>query len=442
MNNNWYDTQNWYAPLNPDQQDEFGVSEKKASAETKAKSGRSGKKRGKSKKKGLTPARIAGLILLLLLVIAGTSIAFRQMGSGSDAVLFDDGGEIPDDPESFFKQYYEAVEGGSMKVNVPAVEVRPEFTIEMQPSYGDELSLQDLYERCAPTIVSISAYKEGKMGYSWGSGVIISGDGLILTNCHVLENCDSAVVTLPNGIEYDALLVGADTISDVALLKIEASGLAVAELGDSNQLRVGDRVAAIGNPLGEAFRNTLTDGIISAIERGMNYQGRSMTLLQTNTAINEGNSGGALFNLQGQVIGITNMKMMSSYSSIEGIGFAIPSSTVCKVANALLKDGEVKGRPAIGITVGAIPKNAMEHYELPEGLYVSAVSDGSDAKEKGIRPGDIITAVDGTAVKTTEEISRIKDTLEVGDTMTMTVWRDGESMDITIVLVDTNDVYS
>ena len=206
-----------------------------------------------------------------------------------------------------------------MEVNVPAMEVRPEFTIEMRPSDGEELSLQDLYERCAPTIVSISAYKEGKMGYSWGSGVIISGDGLILTNCHVLENCDSAVVTLPNGIEYDALLVGADTISDVALLKIEASGLAVAELGDSNQLRVGDRVAAIGNPLGEAFRNTLTDGIISAIERGMNYQGRSMTLLQTNTAINEGNSGGALFNLQGQVIGITNMKMMSSYSSIEGI---------------------------------------------------------------------------------------------------------------------------
>ena len=122
MNNNWYDTQNWYAPLNPDQQDEFGVSEKKASAETKAKSGRSGKKRGKTKKKGLTPARIAGLILLLLLVIAGTSIAFRQMGSGSDAVLFDDGGEIPDDPESFFKQYYEAVEGGSMEVNVPAME--------------------------------------------------------------------------------------------------------------------------------------------------------------------------------------------------------------------------------------------------------------------------------------------------------------------------------
>ena len=441
MNNNWYDTQSWYAPLNPDQQGEPGVSEKKATAETKAKSGRSVSKRRKTKKKGLTPARIAGLILLLLLVIAGTSIAFRQLGSGSDAVLFDDGGEIPDDPESFFKQYYEAVEGGSMEVNVPAMEVRPEFTIEMRPSDGEELSLQDLYERCAPTIVSISAYKEGKMGYSWGSGVIISGDGLILTNCHVLENCDSAVVTLPNGIEYDALLVGADTISDVALLKIEASGLAVAELGDSNQLRVGDRVAAIGNPLGEAFRNTLTDGIISAIERGMNYQGRSMTLLQTNTAINEGNSGGALFNLQGQVIGITNMKMMSSYSSIEGIGFAIPSATVCTVVNALVRDGEVKGRPSIGITVGAIPDTAKEKYTLPDGLYVMDVSDGSDAKEKGIKKGDVITAVNGIPVTTTDEISDIKNEMAVGDTIVLTVWRDGESMDVSVVLVDTNDIY-
>ena len=227
----------------------------------------------------------------------------------------------------------------------------------------------------------------------------------------------------------------------MALLKIEASGLAVAELGDSNQLRVGDRVAAIGNPLGEAFRNTLTDGIISAIERGMNYQGRSMTLLQTNTAINEGNSGGALFNLQGQVIGITNMKMMSSYSSIEGIGFAIPSATVCTVVNALVRDGEVKGRPSIGITVGAIPDTAKEKYTLPDGLYVMDVSDGSDAKEKGIKKGDVITAVNGIPVTTTDEISDIKNEMAVGDTIVLTVWRDGESMDVSLVLVDTNDIY-
>ena len=442
MKNNWYDTKGWYAPLNSDSQDDPVLpGETAIGGGERLKTAASGKKRGKTKKKGLTPARIAGLILLLLLVIAGSSIAFRQLGSGSDAVFFGDSGEIPDDPESFFKQYYEAVEGGSAKVNVPAVEARPEFTIELQPSDGEELGLQDLYERCAPTIVSISAYQDGKMGYSWGSGVIISEDGLVLTNCHVLEDCDSAVVTLSDGTEYDALLVGADAISDVALLKIEAKGLPVAMLGESNQLRVGDRVAAIGNPLGETFRNTLTDGIISAIERGMTYNGRSMTLLQTNTAINEGNSGGALFNLQGQVIGITNMKMMSSYSSIEGIGFAIPSATVCTVVNALVRDGEVKGRPSIGITVGAIPDTAKEKYTLPDGLYVMDVSDGSDAKEKGIKQGDVITAVNGTPVTTTDEISDIKNEMQVGDTIVLTVWRDGSSMEISVVLVDTNDIY-
>ncbi|MBO6016748.1 MAG: trypsin-like peptidase domain-containing protein [Oscillospiraceae bacterium] len=442
MKNNWYDTKGWYAPLNSDSQDDPVLpGETAIGGGEQLKTAASGKKRGKTKKKGLTPARIAGLILLLLLVIAGSSIAFRQLGSGSDAVFFGDSGEIPDDPESFFKQYYEAVEGGSAKVNVPAVEARPEFTIELQPSDGEELGLQDLYERCAPTIVSISAYQDGKMGYSWGSGVIISEEGLVLTNCHVLEDCDSAVVTLSDGTEYDALLVGADAISDVALLKIEAKGLPVAELGESNQLRVGDRVAAIGNPLGETFRNTLTDGIISAIERGMTYNGRSMTLLQTNTAINEGNSGGALFNLQGQVIGITNMKMMSSYSSIEGIGFAIPSATVCTVVNALVRDGEVKGRPSIGITVGAIPDTAKEKYTLPDGLYVMDVSDGSDAKEKGIKQGDVITAVNGTPVTTTDEISDIKNEMQVGDTIVLTVWRDGSSMEISVVLVDTNDIY-
>ena len=442
MTNNWYDTKGWYAPLNPDGVNDPGGQETAADgggARTGSRS--SGKKRKKSRKKGLTPARIAGLIVLLLLVIAGSSIAFRYSGSGSDADFFGDGGEIPDDPESFFKQYYEAVEGGSSKVNVPVVEVRPEFTISLQPSTGEELSLQDLYERCAPTIVSISAYQEGKMGYSWGSGVIISEDGLILTNCHVLEDSDSAVVTLSDGMEYDALLVGADAISDVALLKIDAVGLPVAALGESSQLRVGDRVAAIGNPLGENFRNTLTDGIISAIERGMTYNGRSMTLLQTNTAINEGNSGGALFNLQGQVIGITNMKMMSSYSSIEGIGFAIPSGTVCTVVNALVRDGEVKGRPSIGITVGAIPDTAKEKYTLPDGLYVVDVSDGSDAKEKGIKAGDVITAANGIPVTTTEEISDIKNGLQVGDTIVLTVWRDGTATDIPVVLVDTNDIY-
>lgn len=453
MTNNWYDTyeagetqdaRSWYAPLSaphdPQARDDSGL--KPVTGDSAAGKKSSGSRKKKSRKRGLTPARIAGLIILLLLVIAGTSIAFRHTGSGAEPGIFSgEDGKLPDDAESFFKQYYEAVENERTEVFVPQVETRPNFTMTLQPSGEQELTLQELYERCAPTIVSISAYKDGSIGYSWGSGVIVSADGLILTNCHVLEDCNRAVVTLTDGGEYDALLVGADSISDVALLKIEADGLQAAEMGESSELKVGDRVAAIGNPLGEAFRNTLTDGIISAIERGMTYHGRSMTLLQTNTAINEGNSGGALFNLQGQVIGITNMKMMSSYSSIEGIGFAIPSATVCTVVNALVRDGEVKGRPSIGITVGPIPDTAKEQYQLPDGLYVTEVSEGSDAKEKGVRAGDVITAVNGTPVTTTAEISDIKNAMQVGDTLTLTIWRNGETLEIPVILVDTNDIY-
>ncbi|MBQ9662509.1 MAG: trypsin-like peptidase domain-containing protein [Oscillospiraceae bacterium] len=438
MNSNWYHSQNWYAPLVSEEVAAPAAPEKQESIPE------DGQKK-KKRRKGMTPGRIAGLIILLLLVIAGSSLAFRQNSADLPITLPglpEEKTEMPDSMEDFFKQYYEAVESDSVEVNVPRTEERPDFTLTLQPALEEELTLQELYEQCAPAIVSISGYEGDNVGYNWGSGVVIGENGLILTNTHVLEDCDRAVVTLDDGREFEAELIGADAISDIALLKIDAKGLKTAPLGESANLRVGDRVAAIGNPLGEDFRNTLTDGIISAIERGMTYHGRSMTLLQTNTAINEGNSGGALFNLYGQVIGITNMKMMSSYSSIEGIGFAIPSVTACNVVNALLKDGEVKGRPAIGITVGSIPQNAKDKYELPDGLYVSEVSEGSDAKEKGVQAGDIILAVNGTEVRTTEDILNIKNELQVGDTMTLSIWRDGETMDITIALVDTNDIYS
>ena len=435
MNQNWYNSQSWYAPLISDETTET----------TDAATAQAGadKKRLTKHTRGLTPGRITGLIIILLLVIAGTSIAFQHVGASSVVPSIPtEREEMPGNMEEFFEQYYEAIETDTADVKLPVVEKRPANRVEVSPNPGEELSLQQIYERCAPAIVSISGYEGESIGYNWGSGIVIQENGIILTNTHVIEECDRAVVTFDDGSEYDAELIGADVISDIALLKIDAHDLITVSLGDSNMMKVGDRVAAIGNPLGEDFRNTLTDGIISAIERGMNYQGRSMTLLQTNTAINEGNSGGALFNLYGQVVGITNMKMMSSYSSIEGIGFAIPSTTACAVVNALLSDGEVRGRPAIGITVGAIPTNAKEKYELPDGLYVSDVSDGSDAKEQGIQPGDIITAVNGKAVQTTDDITAIKNELQVGDTMIFNIWRDGEILMITITLVDTNDIYS
>lgn len=439
-NDNWYNTDScgWYEPMHGEN------STTPAPVAHK-------------KKSGWTKTRVWGLVILILVLIVGSSLVFARHSSvslswnnngekgswssdgDSDSSSVDD---LPDSKEDFFDSYYTSTEDDSAtEINIPTVTLESDFSLELQSADGDTLELNELYERCAPSIVAIYGYIDGETGYYWGTGVVLSEDGLILTNTHVIDGCDSATVKLNDDSEYEAQLVGADSISDIAILKIDASGLTPAEFGESSQLAVGDKVAAIGNPLGETFRATMTDGIISAIERGINYKGRSMTLLQTNTALNEGNSGGALFNMYGQVIGITNMKMMSSYSSIEGIGFAIPTSTVKTVVNSLLQYGEVKGRPSIGITVGAIPEYARDKYDIPEGLYVSAVQENSDAARQGIQVGDIITAVNYQAVTTTDEVNEIKNTLEVGDLMIFTIWRDGESFDVEVALMETNDLY-
>lgn len=429
-NNNWYDNSDWYEPLHTD-----------------AVSGSS-----KPKKRGWTKARIGGIIALVLVLLVGSSLLFANTGGSSVSFSWNSNGksgswssgnnqEMPDSKEKFFESFYQSTDTDSAIINIPTVEADTSYTLELNEPGEAELDLKTLYEQCAPSIVAIYGYVDGQTGYYWGTGVILSEDGLILTNTHVIDGCDTAKVELFDKTEYDARLVGADTISDIAVLKIDADGLTAASFGESKDLAVGDKVAAIGNPLGEAFRMTLTDGIISAIERGVSYKGRSMTLLQTNTAINEGNSGGALFNMYGQVIGITNMKMMSSYSSIEGIGFAIPSSTVQGVVNSLIRDGEVRGRPSIGITVGGIPASAKEKYGLPDGLYVSGVQENSDAAKQGIKVGDIITEVNFQPVTTTDEISDIKNTLEVGDAMIFKLWRDGETFEVSVMLMDTNDLY-
>lgn len=403
--------ESWYAPLKREQP----------------------KKKPRRRKK--TAWRIAAVLILVLVLILGSSLAFS--GSGADG---SQSGSMPDDWEDYFRNYFEDAQTTTVNTNIPRADLEPGFTIELQEQ-GEELSLQQLYERCADTIVAITGTVEDESGYYWGTGVIASPDGLIVTNAHIIDGCDSAEVTLYNDKSYEAKLVGVDGISDLALLKIDAEGLPAAVFGDVSSIAVGDEVAAIGNPLGEDFRSTLTNGIISAIDRGLNYNGRTMSLLQTNTAINQGNSGGALFNMYGQVVGITNMKMMSYYSSIEGIGFAIPSSTVKSVVDSLAANGEVRGRPSIGITVGAIPEDVSSHYDIPSGLYVSGVQENSDAQLKGVQVGDILTAVNGQEVYTTEDVAAIKDAMAVGDTMTLSLWRDGETIEVEIELMDTNDLY-
>ena len=410
--------QDWYAPL-----------EEHTSPESEK----------KKRKPGKASWRIGGAILLVVLLIAASSLIFSGSNQRTEAPYISGDG-MPDDWNDYLDNYYQVTESKDAEIKLPRAELVPDFKVAISSDRGKELSLQELYYQCSKSIVAIKGYQDGVDGYYWGSGIILSKDGLILTNTHVIENCDTASVTLYDNSSYDAALVGADSTSDIAVLRIEATGLTPASFGDSAELAIGDQVAAIGNPLGETFRMTLTDGIISAIDRGISYNGHSMTLLQTNTAINEGNSGGALFNMYGQVIGVTNMKMMSSYSSIEGIGFAIPSSTIAAVADSLMQYGEVRGRTAIGITVGAIPENVTSHYDLPAGLYVSAVEEKSDAAAKGIQQGDIITAVNGNPASATSDILTVKNTLSVGDTITFTIWRDGETFDVDVTLVDENDL--
>ena len=375
-----------------------------------------------------------GLPVLVLLLIVGTSLAFAGTGSTSP-------GAMPSDWSDYLENFYQSSQSDALETSIERTVLEQPFTLPLAQPGEQELSLQELYAACADSIVGITAYPEDQDGYFWGTGVIADEAGLIVTNAHVIEGCASAEVTLYNNESYEALLVGADAVSDLALLKIDCSGLPAASFGDISSLSVGDPVAAIGNPLSEEFRSTLTNGIISAIDRGMNYNGHTMSLLQTNAAINQGNSGGALFNMYGQVVGITNMKMMSYFSSIEGIGFAIPSSTVKAVVDQLAENGEVRGRPSIGITVGAIPQEAVENYELPEGLYISAVAENSDAAAQGIREGDILLAIDGQSVSTTEEVAAIRDTKGVGDSLRFTIWRQGETFEVDVRLMDTNDIY-
>ena len=431
---NWYHTEQteksgWYAPLHPVQKELSAATVPENPHRRRA-------------------VRIIALLLILALLASAVSYSILPrsgkarpvIGSG-DWADTSEPAEFPENFGDFFSQYYTETETGKVEVRIPEGEEKLSFDLSLLPAVGDELTLQDLYRACAPSIVAIAGYTDGMAGYNWGTGVVLRSDGLILTNTHVIEDCDSAEVVLPESGRCKAVLVGADAISDLAVLKIEAEGLTPAQFGESTSLSVGDKVAAIGNPLGDEFTGTLTDGIISAIDRDISYNGRTMTLIQTNAALNEGNSGGALFNMHGQVVGITNMKMMSSFSSIEGIGFAIPSLTVKNVVASLVEYGEVKGRPSIGITVGQIPQNALDHYNMPEGLYVAGISEGSDAEKQGILVGDVITAVEGQNVTTTEEVIEIKDAHQVGDSLTFSIWRPEGEYEITITLMDTNDLY-
>jgi len=420
MNDNWYKTEEWYRP-------NAVMCEAVPHAPVPAK-----EKKPKNKKRRIIIMICAASALLLGILAA---IAINVFGGLNPMSLT----EYPKDYRDYFSSIYDTTAGTKANVDIETVEAREDLSVVLRDPSGTAISEQSIYSKCAPSIVAVKASVSGKSAYNWGTGIVLASDGYIVTNTHVIDGCNLVKVELFNGEICSAKLVGADSISDIAVLKIEKSGLSAAEFADVSNVHVGDSVYAIGNPLGEQFRLTMTDGIISGISREMSYNGYTMKLLQTNTAINEGNSGGPLLNDRGQVIGITNMKMMSSYSSIEGIGFAIPSDTVKSMVDALLRDGAVYGRSMLGITVGPMSEEAARHYDIPRGLYVSSVSEGSDAELKGVQVGDIILSADGETVKENDELTEIKNKHEIGDSIALEIWRGGETLKLDIVLMDAND---
>ena len=356
--------------------------------------------------------------------------------AGSDA--------LPDNKDDFFDSFFSPAENYDVNVDADRYEGRLGTVLNINENRETKLTLQELYAKCSPSVVTIITYQNKIVEFGLGSGFIVSSDGLVVTNTHVIDDCDRITVKLSDETVYEAKLVGADGTSDISVLKIDAKGLPAVSFGDSDALEIGEEVAAIGNPLSESFRLTLTNGIISGIDRGVNFNGRTMTVLQTNTALNNGNSGGPLFTMYGQEVGVTNMKMASSLTtSIEGIGFAIPARNAVTIANALIDKGEVRGRTSIGITVGSVPEQAVEQYSIPFGLYITDVTAGSDAEAQGLQKGDIVTHVNGNEVRTTDDILAAKEGLLVGDTMTFTIFREatGETFDVDVMLMDTLDVY-
>ena len=309
----------------------------------------------------------------------------------------------------------------------------PVMGAENLPQEGG-LSLQEIYDTVIDSVVSISCTNAA--GGSTGTGVVLTYDGYIVTNCHVVENARYIQVLLTDGRTAEATLVGMDEVSDLAVLQISADGLFPAQLGDSASLRVGDIVVAIGDPLGIKLRGTMTDGIISAISRDIDVDGRTMNLIQTNAALNSGNSGGPLINCYGQVIGINTMKIGDSMSvaGVEGLGFAIPSATVSDIVNQLINQGYVSGRPTLGITGESISNLYHFYYRLPKGLYITAVESGSSADIAGIEEGDILLSLEGVTITTNDSLKAQLYNYAPGDQITAIIYRSGKQYAVTLTV--------
>ena len=377
-----------------------------------------------------TGGALAVLLLVLFSVLLVGAGALLRLWAGLETA------DLLGDTPNFRPPYSEEAEApAAAETTVERAPTGDGTTLAISPlPDGLPHSLQEIYRENIRSIVSIRGYLDD--GMNLGTGVIMSADGYVITNSHVIEGSGRVEVVLQDETVYNALLVGRDAASDLAVLKIDADGLSPAIFGDSTLLEVGDTVVAIGNPLGEELRGTMTDGIISAINRDVNVDGYTMSLLQTTAALNSGNSGGALINDHGQVVGITNLKMEGYDSTVEGLGFAIPTTTVKEVVDALIAYGQVENRPTIGITGYTVTAEMAAGFDGPQGVAVQTVREGSDAQMQGILPGDIIVEANGETITTMEQLQALKDSLSVGDVLSLRIWRSGHYLERDVTLVD------
>ncbi|MDE6677878.1 MAG: trypsin-like peptidase domain-containing protein [Ruminococcus sp.] len=383
--------------------------------------------------------------LMAMVLVSGGSIAVYREFTANPVSAVEESAEAPSDSKS-------------------SVSVKNMSFINTTEDSDEELSTVEIVQKVLPSVVGVESQftvTSNNNGYYYGfgngfgnmpststtvgtgTGVVITEDGYIVTNAHVIYDseygaglADSIKVLMSDDNNYDAEVIGYDTDCDLAVLKINADGLTPAELGDSDSLMLGEDVVAIGNPLGFDLMNTVTRGIVSGLNRNITINDKAMNLIQTDTAINSGNSGGPLINKKGQVIGINSSKMSSSYgsASIEGIGFAIPSNETARIIDDLMSYGYVTGKPQLGISCQDVTETVSQMYNMPVGIYITEVSEGSASEKAGLKSGDIITAVDGEKVETAEELSAKKNTHNAGDTIRITYVRNGreETTDITL----------
>ena len=384
----------------------------------------------KKKRRGLW------IFLGVMGALAVVLILAALLGGGTNSPVYDgdsSAGDGSDDASSITDIY------ADHHTTIPKVDgYDPTLRMAVLDTFGDELTATEVFARVNPAVVMVVA-DQGDDSASVGTGVIMTADGYVVTNAHVISGGASCWVALDTGDTYDALLVGYDADEDIAVLKlVDAEGLPTVEFGDSELAEVGDQVYAIGNPLGVELRGTMTEGIISAINRNVELEGRTLNVIQTTAALNNGNSGGPLISRFGQVIGINTLKMSGTggadEASVEGLGFALPISHVCYVVNDIIATGRFHGVPTLGIMVAT--------YENDDGgtyVQVIDVTEGTSAQEAGVQEGDVIVAVDGHSTATTDDLMAVRRTHIAGETMTLTLSRGGQTLNVDVVLRASND---